>query len=150
VEIGIAAITHDVGKIRLPEGLMTKPGSLTEEEWVLMRQHPFWGAQVLGNASFYIMAATVAEHHHERWDGSGYPHGLKGQAIPLAARIVGLAAVYDALTTERPYKAAWPAHQAHDYILEQRATQFDPAVVDAFTAAWREGTILRIQSRISL
>lgn len=126
-----AAPMHDIGKIGTPDHILLKPGRLTDEEMVIMRQHAEIGADILGqcDSSLMQMAAKVARYHHEKWDGTGYPHGLAGDAIPLEARIVALTDVFDALTSARPYKAAWSIEQALDYIQQQSGKHFDPALV---------------------
>jgi HD-GYP domain-containing protein (c-di-GMP phosphodiesterase class II) len=103
--IAQAGLLHDLGKIGIPEGVLRKPGPLTAEEWALMRRHPIVGAQIVAPLEFFADGAVIVRHHHERHDGSGYPDGLHGDLIPLGARIVGVADVYDALTSDRPYRA---------------------------------------------
>jgi putative nucleotidyltransferase with HDIG domain len=131
-----AAPLHDVGKIAIPDHILLKPGRLTREEFGEMQRHTTLGAEMLAGPGLPLleMAEQVALTHHERWDGSGYPAGLAGTAIPLAGRIVAIADVFDALTHSRPYKEAWPVADAVAEIRRQRGTQFDPAVVDAFLA----------------
>jgi putative two-component system response regulator len=131
-----AAPMHDIGKIGIPDKILLKPGKLDTKEWEVMRMHPIIGANILKDSriSFIRMGATVALTHHEKWDGSGYPQGLAGPKIPLAGRIVALADVFDALTSERPYKEAFSIEQARQLIIEQRGKHFDPQVVDAFLA----------------
>lgn len=106
-QIGFFSMMHDVGKIHIPDSILKKQGPLTEEEWSVMKNHAIVGEIILGDKPFYQTAREIARSHHERWDGAGYPDGLKGKAIPLAARIVTVADVFDALTNERPYKKAW-------------------------------------------
>lgn len=129
-----AAPMHDVGKIGIPDAILQKPGKLTSEEWAIMRTHPEIGAQIIGEhpSGVLRLARSLALEHHEKWDGSGYPAGLAGEAISLEARIVALADVFDALTSERPYKAAWPVEQAMALITEQAGQHFDPALVALF------------------
>ena len=138
--IHTAAPMHDIGKIGIPDHILLKPGRLTPHEEELMRRHPTFGADILAGSSAPLirMAASIARSHHERYDGSGYPDGLAGTAIPLAGRIAALADVFDALTSERPYKKAWPLEQARDYIVAERGRHFDPDCVDAFLARWSE------------
>ena len=126
-----AAPMHDIGKIGIPDSIMLKPGKLTEEEFAVMKRHPIIGAEILGESDSRLLqlARSVALYHHEKWDGSGYPHGLKGEAIPIEARIVALADVFDALTSKRPYKEAWPVEQALEHIRQQAGRHFDPALV---------------------
>jgi putative two-component system response regulator len=127
---------HDVGKIGIPDGVLLKPGKLSEGEWSLMKRHTLIGAQILssGRSEMVRMAEAIALAHHERWDGTGYPHAAAGDAIPLPARIVALADVYDALSSDRPYRAAWPRERVMAEIAAGRGTHFDPQVVDAFLA----------------
>lgn len=129
-----AASLHDIGKISVPDHILLKNGSLTEDEFEIMKTHVQTGARLLqgGNSEVVIMAETIALTHHERWDGHGYPRGLRGKEIPLVGRIVGLADVFDALTHERPYKEAWPVEKAHQEIRHQSGRHFDPEVVEAF------------------
>jgi two-component system response regulator RpfG len=132
--IELAAPLHDIGKVGIPDGILLKPGRLDEAEWLTMKGHPAIGHEILkGSASKYVrMGALIALGHHERYDGKGYPRGLDGDHIPLCARIVALADVYDALTSVRPYKKAWTSSDALDYVHGQRGKHFDPALVDAF------------------
>ena len=129
-----AAPMHDVGKIGIPDAVLQKPGPLDAQEWATMRRHPEIGAEIIGEhpSGVLRLARSVALAHHEKWDGSGYPQGLAGEAIPLSARIVAIADVFDALTTRRPYKAPWPVHEAMDHITAQAGQHFDPALVPLF------------------
>ncbi|GAA5336760.1 hypothetical protein YIM73052_02230 [Thermus antranikianii] len=126
------AILHDVGKIGIPDSILLKPGPLTEEEWAVMKKHPVYAYEWLSGIPFLKKALEIPYCHHERWDGSGYPRGLKGLEIPLSARIFAVVDVYDALTSDRPYRKAWPREKALAYIQEQAGKQFDPEVVEAF------------------
>jgi response regulator RpfG family c-di-GMP phosphodiesterase len=132
--IAVAAPLHDVGKIGVSDRILLKPGRLTPIEFDLVKVHPRIGAQILSGENFPLlaMAARIALTHHERWDGTGYPDGLAGEAIPLEGRIVGVADVFDALMAERPYKRAWSLEEAVTEIMAQRGRQFDPDVVDVF------------------
>ncbi len=134
--MGLCAPLHDIGKIGIPDAILLKPGKLTAEEFDVMKTHTTIGAEILRDGSNTIvkMAETVALTHHEKWDGSGYPLGLKGELIPLCSRIVAIADVFDALTHERPYKEAWPVEKAVDEIRRLSGTHFDPMVVSAFDA----------------
>ena len=136
----LAASMHDVGKIGVPDAILLKPGPLTAEERVEMQAHAERGRRILeGSTSEVVqLAAEIAASHHERWDGQGYPAGLKGEAIPLPGRIVAVADVFDALVSDRPYKQAWPLERAKAYLREQAGQHFDPACVDAFLAGWDE------------
>lgn len=129
-----AAPMHDVGKIGVPDAILQKPGKLNADEWAIMQSHTEIGAEIIGEdgSALLDMAREVALYHHEKWDGSGYPHGLSGEAIPLSARIVAIADVFDALTSVRPYKSAWPVDEATSLLREQAGKQFDPTLVDAF------------------
>ncbi len=129
-----AAPMHDIGKIGIPDNILLKPGKLDPDEWEVMKKHPVIGAEIIGEHSSEIMqvARTCAMYHHERFDGTGYPSGLAGKAIPYYARIVAIVDVFDALTSERPYKKAWPLEKAVDYIKEQRGKHFDPDITDSF------------------
>ena len=145
--IELAAPLHDIGKIGIPDQILLKPAKLDEAEWQIMRRHPLIGHEILkGSASKYVrMGALIALGHHEKFDGTGYPNGLVGDHIPLCARIVAVADVYDALTSPRPYKQAWPAERAFQYLAAQRGRHFDPRLVDAFISLRRE--ITEIQSQ---
>ncbi len=135
-----AAPMHDVGKIGIADHILSKPGSLNDEEWAVMRRHPEFGAEIIGdNASSILrMAHIVALAHHEKWDGSGYPLGLSGEAIPLAARIVAIADVFDALTTARPYKQAWSVDEAIADLQKEAGSHFDPQLVSKFVTVLPE------------
>lgn len=138
-QVGMASILHDTGKIAIADSILLKPGPLTPEERRTMEQHVVFGYEHLAKASqrtedgaLLSMAAQVARHHHERFDGKGYPDGLQGEVVPLSARIVALVDVYDALTCKRPYKEAWPQDRAIELIKAESGRHFDPAVVEAF------------------
>ena len=133
-----ASPLHDVGKIGVADHILLKPGKLTEEEFAEMRQHAAWGEEMLRDSSSALIqtAARIAESHHEKWDGSGYPKGLSGDDIPLEARIVAIADVFDALCSERPYKAAWSMPSAFQEIIRNSGSHFDPACVAAFCRRW--------------
>ncbi|HOZ47309.1 MAG TPA: PAS domain S-box protein [Candidatus Hydrogenedentes bacterium] len=146
-EIGYSSMMHDVGKIHIPDNVLKKNGPLSDPEWASMAQHPESGASILRDKPFYAVARDIASNHHEKWDGSGYPSGKRGEKIPLAARIVAVADVFDALTTHRPYKRAWSDQEALEEIAAQRGHHFDPQVVDAFFDLYREGTIAEIRKR---
>jgi len=129
-----AAPMHDVGKIGIPDAILQKPGPLNPDELKVMRDHVRIGGQIIGDHADGLLAtaARIALTHHEKWDGSGYPAGLQGEAIPLEGRIAAIADVFDALTTVRPYKAAWSEADAVAYLVDQRGRHFDPALVDLF------------------
>ena len=126
------ALLHDIGKIGIPDGILCKPGPLTNAEWLTMRQHPEIGASMLNGIPFLQPALPVVRHHHERWDGRGYPQGLRGETIPLAARIFAVADSFDAMTSDRPYRRGRPRAEARAELQRGAGTQFDPAVLAAF------------------
>ncbi|TMV47004.1 response regulator [Paenibacillus mesophilus] len=132
--IRLAAPLHDIGKIGIPDQILLKPGRFTDEEFEHMKTHTSIGASILEGSLFPVLqvARVIALTHHERWDGCGYPNGLKGDEIPLAGRIVALADFYDALTHERPYKKAWTTEETVEEIRSRRGTHFDPEIVDLF------------------
>ena len=146
-----AAPMHDVGKIGIPDAVLRKPGKLDADEWAVMRQHVSIGANIIGEhpSGLLRMAQRIALTHHEKWDGSGYPNGLAGEDIPIEGRIVAIADVFDALTSERPYKQAWPVEEAVAFLREQSGQHFDPDLVELFIqqlpavlevkARWAEG-----------
>jgi putative nucleotidyltransferase with HDIG domain len=125
-------LLHDIGKVAMPDAILFKPGALTAEERALMARHPVVGAAIVDGIEFLSEAAKVVRSHHERWDGAGYPDGLRGEEIPLAARVFAVADVLDALTTDRPYRPRMPLARARTMISEAGGSQFDPTVVDAF------------------
>jgi putative two-component system response regulator len=129
-----AAALHDVGNLAIPDTILLKPNKLTEVEYELVKTHTTLGARLLSESGSPVlqMASVIAAAHHERWDGRGYPAGLAGEDIPLVARVVAVADVFDALTHDRPYKSLWPVEQAISEIQRGAGTQFDPRVVDAF------------------
>ncbi len=131
-QIAFFSIMHDVGKIHIPDSILQKPGTLTVEEWVVMQTHCIAGEKILGDKPFYQTAREIARSHHERWDGNGYPDGLKEDSIPLPARIVTVADVFDALTHERPYKQAWPLEEALAEMELLSGKLFDPEILKVF------------------
>jgi len=135
VHIRRGSLLHDIGKIGVPDDILHKPGKLTDEEWVHMRQHPQSAHDMLAPIAYLRPAMDIPYCHHEKWDGTGYPRGLKGEQIPLAARIFAVVDVYDALTSDRPYRKAWSKKKTLEYIREQSGIHFDPAVVAAFLEA---------------
>jgi len=132
MDMSYGALLHDVGKIGVPDSILLKPGKLTEDEWNVMRSHTRIGYQMIARIKFLKGAAAIVAHHHERWDGNGYPSGLAGESIPLGARIFAVIDTYDAITSKRPYKEALSIQHARDEIARCSGTQFDPRVVDAF------------------
>ena len=132
VHIRRGALLHDIGKMGIHDSILFKPGKLTNEEWEIMRKHPIYAYEMLSPIQYLHPAIDIPYCHHERWDGSGYPRGLKGEAIPLSARIFAVADNFDALTSNRPYRDAWPVKKALDYIRKQSGKMFDPRVVEIF------------------
>jgi HD-GYP domain-containing protein (c-di-GMP phosphodiesterase class II) len=126
------ALLHDIGKMAVPDAILLKPGKLTPAEWQVVRMHPQQGIRLLENIPYLQPALAIPRSHHEHWDGSGYPEGLAGEAIPFAARIFAVVDVWDALTSDRPYRKAWSARKARDYIRRQSGKSFDPRVVKEF------------------
>lgn len=133
VHIRRGALLHDIGKMGVPDYILQKPGPLTPEEWEVMKNHTTLGYQLLRPIEFLRPALDIPYCHHERWDGSGYPRGLKGEEIPIAARMFAVVDVFDALSSDRPYRKAWPREQVLEHIRHSASTHFDPAVVEAFT-----------------
>jgi putative two-component system response regulator len=140
-----AAPMHDVGKIGIPDHILLKPGRLNPDEFEIMKKHAQLGYELLQGSSSPVLeaGANIALTHHEKFNGSGYPRALQGEAIPLFGRIVATADVFDALTSERPYKKPWPVEEARAYLQDQRGTHFDPACVDAFLARWDEALAIK-------
>ena len=126
------ALLHDIGKLGIPDAILLKPGKLTAEEWGVMKQHPVYAYDWLSKIPFLLPALDIPYCHHERWDGSGYPRGLMGEEIPLAARVFAIIDVWDALLSERPYRKALSQAQVREYLVEKRGIEFDPSVVELF------------------
>ncbi|MBR9868099.1 MAG: response regulator [Oceanospirillales bacterium] len=145
----LASPMHDIGKIGIPDMILLKPGKLAHEEFEVIKRHPEIGAKLLDgdDSTLLTVARTIALTHHEKWDGSGYPQGLQGEDIPLTGRIVAVADVFDALTSERPYKKAWPIEKAVSTIRQNAGTHFDPEVVNAFLNTLPE--VLAIKEKYS-
>jgi PAS domain S-box-containing protein len=143
-EIGLSSFLHDLGKMRVPDSILTKPGPLSAAEWKIMKQHPLWGEELLSAHPWLETARQIARWHHERWDGAGYPDGLRAEQIPLGAAIVTVADALDAMISDRPYKGAWPQQQAVREIRAHKGRQFSPSVVEAFNRALRKGEIKRV------
>ena len=133
----LGALFHDIGKLRVPDAILTKPGKLTNEEYELIKRHSQDGAHIVGKFGPLRATVTIIRHHHERWDGRGYPDALVADEIPLEAAVVGLADAWDAMTTDRPYQRALKLEAAFKEVRDGRGTQFAPEVVDAFFAAYR-------------
>jgi putative nucleotidyltransferase with HDIG domain len=132
------ALLHDIGKLGVPDSILLKPGPLTEEEWEIMKKHPEYGYNMLKKVDFLLPALEIPLYHHEKWDGSGYPKGLKGDEIPLPARIFAVVDAWDALTNERPYRPPWSKEKALEYIISQSGKHFDPEVVKVFLEVIKE------------
>lgn len=135
--IQTSALFHDIGKINIPNSILFKPESLTYEEWAIMKQHPISGAEIFhvekhANYQDFSEVVRIILHHHERWDGAGYPYGLKSETIPLGARIIAIADAYDAMTSNRPYRRAMSHGRAVDELRRCAGTQFDPNLVERF------------------
>lgn len=139
-DIYLAAPLHDVGKVAIPDAILLKPGRLSDDEMAIIRTHASIGREILADSHCELiqLGALIAGAHHERWDGSGYPNKLKQLQIPIAARIVAVADVFDALTTKRPYKEAMPLEAARQFLEDKKGRDFDPACVDAFVSCWSE------------
>jgi putative two-component system response regulator len=146
-----AAPMHDIGKISTPDAILKKPGPLDAEELAIMRLHCASGAQIIGQAQsdtpLFDMAQMIALSHHEKWDGTGYPQGLAGEAIPVAARVVAIADVFDALTSRRPYKEAWSLEKTFNFLSENAGTHFDPELVEIFVGLKQD--IIEVQQRLA-
>ena len=132
IHVRRGTILHDIGKMGIADSILLKEGPLSEEEWEIMRQHPIYAYNLLSTIPFLKPALDIPYSHHEKWDGSGYPRGLKGEQIPLAARIFSLVDVWDALISDRPYRGAWPQEKVVKYIREQTGKHFDPSLVEVF------------------
>src|SRR5258707_2488615 len=132
VHVRRGALLHDIGKMGIRDTILLKPGPLTDEEWVLMRQHPTLAYQMLQSIAYLRPALEIPYCHHEKWDGTGYPRGLAGEVIPLVARIFAVVDVWDALRSDRPYRQAWPPDQVLKPIRPGAGQHFDPRVVEAF------------------
>jgi len=142
-ELEFGFLLHDIGKVAIPDSILYKPGPLTGEERALMARHPVIGAEIVGDIEFLSGAVEVVRYHHERWDGGGYPDGLTGEEIPLAARVFAVADVLDALTTDRPYRPASPIGVAREMITSEAGSHFDPLVIEAFSRL-DDATFVRI------
>jgi response regulator RpfG family c-di-GMP phosphodiesterase len=134
VDLNRGALLHDIGKIRIPDAILFKQDGLTNEEWAIMRKHPVYAYDMLKNIPFLKGAAVVPLYHHERWNGTGYPEGLMGDNIPFLARLFAVCDVYDALTSDRPYRPSWDKAQAVAYLLEEAGKTFDPHIIEVYVA----------------
>ena len=137
-QMGADSILHDLGKLGISDYILLKPGKLTKNEFETMKQHTLIGTKIIGKDKGFVQARQIAMSHHEKWDGTGYPQGLKGNAIPVAARIVAVADAFDALISKRPYKEAWSREKAIDEINRQAGKRFDPKVVEAFLSLYKK------------
>ncbi|HHT9150886.1 MAG TPA: HD-GYP domain-containing protein [Candidatus Wujingus californicus] len=146
-ELGPSSMLHDIGKIHIPDYILKKQGYFTNEERAEMKKHPLYGDRILGDSEFFHLAKEIARWHHENFDGTGYPDGLKGVVIPISARIVRLADTYDALVSKRRYKNSWSDQQAYNQIINHNGTYFDPLVVEAFKRINEKGVIREIKNR---
>ena len=146
-QLACGFLLHDVGKLAVPDAVLNKPGPLDADEWELMRQHPEKGAKILAAIPFLDRALDVVRHHHERWDGAGYPAGLKGEDIPLWARIFAIVDTVDAITSDRPYRQGRPLEAAIDELRAGAGAQFDPACVAAFERLDREAVERLLEHR---
>lgn len=144
-EVAYGFFLHDIGKVGIPESILCKAGPLTDLEWIVMKSHPNQGARIVEPIPFMGEAVEIVRSHHERFDGGGYPRGLRGEEIPLAARIFGIADSFDAMTSDRPYRSALSTDEAVAEIIAGSGTQFDPSCVEAFEvlAAEDDGFVLR-------
>jgi HD-GYP domain-containing protein (c-di-GMP phosphodiesterase class II) len=139
INVRRGALLHDIGKMGIPDSILHKPGPLTEEEREIMKTHPKIAYDLLARTPFLRKALNIPYYHHERWDGSGYPHGLKGETIPLEARIFAIVDVWDALSSDRPYRKAWSAKKVIDHIKSESGKHFDSQVVEVFLKILEEG-----------
>ncbi len=135
------ALLHDIGKLGVPDAILLKPDKLTEQEWEIMRKHPQYAYEMIQPIEYLRPALDIPHSHHEKWDGTGYPHGLKGEEIPIAARVFAIMDVWDALTSDRPYRPAWSREKALEYIHEQSGGHFDPNVVEQFNIMMDSGLL---------
>jgi len=149
-EVLLAGILlHDIGKIFTPKEILFKPGPLSDEEWRIMRRHPVDGAEILEQITGLRQMATIVRHHQEAYDGSGYPDGLKGEAIPVGARIATVVDAFDAMVTDRPYRKGVSVQEAIAELQRARGTQFDPGVVDAMISLYEEGSLTPLPEKVS-
>ena len=126
------ALLHDIGKMAISDSIMQKPGPLNKEEWAIVRKHPIYAQEILSSIPYLKPSLDIPYCHHEKWDGTGYPRGLKGEEIPIAARVFAIVDVWDALRSDRPYRTAWPENEVIAYIRDQSEKHFQPEIVKAF------------------
>jgi len=148
-EFGYSSVMHDVGKIHTPDHILQSEHHLSTQEFEVIKQHCIDGEVMLGDARFFETARAIAREHHERWDGRGYPDGKKGDGISLAARIVSVADVFDALTSKRPYKTAWSIEEGMAAVIAGSGAQFDPEVVAVFQSLQSDGSIERVRQEVA-
>jgi HD-GYP domain-containing protein (c-di-GMP phosphodiesterase class II) len=144
VDLAFAAELHDIGKVGLPDAVLLKPGPLAQAEWEVVRSHPGWGSDLLRTVPGLERVVVIVRHHHERFDGFGYPDGLKGEQIPVESRILAVVDAFVAMTEDRPYRAARDPHAAVAELRAQRGSQFDPRVLDAFEAELQRDLLLSV------
>lgn len=140
IHVRRGALLHDIGKMGIPDQILFKPGPLSDDEWVIMRRHPTFAYELLAPVDYLRPSIDIPHCHHEKWDGSGYPRGLKGEEIPLSARIFAVIDVWDALTSDRPYRPAWSRETARNQIREEAGRHFDPRVVEKFLELEMDGS----------
>ncbi len=139
VHVRHGALLHDIGKIRVPESILLKPGPLTEEEWKIMREHPSYAFELMSEVPYLRAAVNIPFCHHEKWDGSGYPRGLKGKEIPLAARVFAVVEAWDLLSSDRPFRKAWIPEKIREHLRSHSGIDFDPDIVEKFLELERQG-----------
>jgi HD-GYP domain-containing protein (c-di-GMP phosphodiesterase class II) len=132
IHIRRGALLHDIGKMGIPDSILLKPEPLSEDEWIVMRRHPQYAVDLLSHIPYLRPALDIPYCHHEKWDGTGYPRGLRGEHIPFAARLFAAVDIWDALTSDRPYRAAWAKEKVREYIQSLAGTHLDPGVVNLF------------------
>ncbi len=140
----LAVVLHDIGKIGIPETILNKPGPLTKKEWKIMKEHPVIGAHIVAPTTYGPLIAPIIRAHHENWDGSGYPDGLKGEEIPEEARLIAVVNSFNAMTSEYVFRPALAANNAYKEIKDNSGTQFDPKMAEAFRRCWDRGEIQAI------
>jgi len=148
-KMGSDSVLHDLGKLGISDYILLKPGKLTVNEFKTMKQHTIIGAKIIGDDEWFYQARQIALSHHEKWDGNGYPEGLKGEEIPFAARIVAVADALDALISKRPYKESWPPKQAIAEIRKESGTHFDPKIVEALLTFYRRGLLKKYFNQVT-
>ena len=140
VHIRRGALLHDIGKMGVPDHILLKPDKLTDEEYEIIKKHPAYAYELLSPIAFLKPALDIPYCHHERWNGTGYPRGLKGEEIPIAARLFAIVDVWDALLSDRPYRKGWPKDKVREYIRTLAGTHFDPKIVEVFLSKIKEAS----------